>query len=51
MTMREIAHHERLGMYIRSIYGYDQYDDHIWRWLNYELLQWSMAHPISVRHT
>lgn len=47
--MHEICVHERLGMLTRHVYGYDQHDDHVWRWLNYRLWQWGLKHPIRVR--
>lgn len=37
MTLREICWHERLNMAIRYHLGFDQHDDHIWRWLNHHL--------------
>jgi hypothetical protein len=35
MTMFEICVHERANMGIRHEFGYDQHDDHVWRWLNH----------------
>lgn len=37
MTLDEICIHERRGMWTRQQFGYDQHDDHLWRWLNYHL--------------
>lgn len=37
MTLKEICFHERRSMYARRVNGYGQYDDHVWRWLNYHL--------------
>lgn len=35
--MKEICLHEMMGMHTRRIHGYDQHDDHLWRWLNHRL--------------
>jgi hypothetical protein len=45
MTIREICEHEARGMATRHRLGYDQHDDHLWRWLNYHLSRWSAARP------
>jgi hypothetical protein len=39
MTLQEICSHERRSMYARYLNGFDQHDDHVWRWLNYHLSQ------------
>jgi len=49
MTKDEIIRHERLGMWTRSMNGYKQHDDHLWRWLNYHLAIWSNEHPMRIR--
>ena len=48
MHMEAICHHERRGMITRQLFGYDQHDDHIWRWLNHHLRVWGEAHPLRV---
>ena len=35
--LQEICMHERAGMRTRELHGYDQHDDHLWRWLNHRL--------------
>jgi hypothetical protein len=45
MSLEEICRHEQLGMQTRQMFGYSQYDDHVWRWLNHHLRIWSEAHP------
>ncbi len=35
MSMQDICRHERANMHIRKLYGYGQYDDHVWAWLNF----------------
>jgi len=49
MQLQEISLHERRAMLTRRSFGYDQHDDHVWRWLNHALRLWSAAHPIRVR--
>jgi hypothetical protein len=49
MTLEQICAHERSGMRTRYEFGYDQHDDHVWRWLNHHLSAWSRAHPVAVR--
>lgn len=41
LTIQEICLHERCGMRTRHVLGYDQHDDHLWRWLNHHLAIWS----------
>ena len=48
MHMEVICHHERRGMITRQLFGYDQHDDHVWRWLNHHLRVWGEAHPLRV---
>ena len=48
MSMEAICRHERLGMLTRRDFGYDQDDDHVWRWLNHHLRLWGEAHPFGV---
>ena len=48
MTMEQICNQERSAMNMRYRFGYTQYDDHIWRWLNYELKLWCESHPIKI---
>lgn len=48
MTLEEIGRHERVAMWTRRSFGYDQYDDHIWCWLNHHLRIWGEHHPIKV---
>jgi hypothetical protein len=48
MSMQEICRHERFGMLTRHWHGYDQHDDHLWRWLNHHLKIWGDAHPLKV---
>lgn len=48
MTLPEICIHERLGMLTRSRHGFDQHDDHLWRWLNHHLRIWTDNHPVRV---
>jgi hypothetical protein len=48
MTIEDICQHERRGMITRQLFGYDQHDDHIWRWLNHYLRAWGEAHPLKV---
>lgn len=48
MTMNEICNHEYASMLVRRKFGYNQYDDHVWRWLNYHLKVWGDAHPYQL---
>jgi hypothetical protein len=48
MTIREICQHERRGMWTRQQCGYDQHDDHVWRWLNHHLREWSEANRLRM---
>ena len=48
MSMQEICEHERLGMQTRQQHGYDQHDDHLWRWLNHHLNIWSAKRPLTI---
>jgi hypothetical protein len=48
MTMQEIIDHERAGMAIRYLFGYNQHDAHIWCWLLHELKLWGDLHPIRI---
>lgn len=48
MTLQEICLHERAGMHIRQLNGYDQHDSHVWRWLVEMLRLWGEAHPFKV---
>lgn len=48
MTLQQISIHERRGMWMREVCGYDQSDDHVWRWLNHHLRTWGERHPIKV---
>lgn len=50
MTIQEISKHERASMAVRHRFGYDQYDDHIWRWLNHYLALWGKSHPVLISH-
>jgi hypothetical protein len=48
LSIEVICGHERRGMITRQLFGYDQHDDHIWRWLNHHLRLWGEAHPLKV---
>lgn len=48
MNINEISYHERCGMRTRRMFGYDQYDDHVWRWLNYHLAIWGSEHRVRI---
>lgn len=46
--LADICLHERRGMHTRQTLGYDQYDDHVWRWLNHRLAIYGSANPLRV---
>ena len=47
--LADICMCERRSMRTRELCGYDQHDDHVWRWLNHRLRLWGLSHPIGVR--
>jgi hypothetical protein len=47
--LADICMCERRSMLVRQTLGYDQHDDHVWRWLNHRLRLYGQANPIRVR--
>lgn len=48
MSLGLICYHEQRSMTARKLNGYDQHDDHVWRWLNHHLAVWHARYPIKV---
>jgi hypothetical protein len=46
--LMQICESERRSMAVRYLHGYDQHDDHVWRWLNHRLRIWGETRPLKV---